>query len=42
MLYAGFFVSLNNIPPVLRWLQYFDLLKYALEATAVNEVRPYP
>jgi ABC-type multidrug transport system permease subunit len=38
MTYAGFFVHLGDIPPVLRWLQWFDPLKYCLEALAVNEV----
>jgi len=38
MAYAGFFVNLASIPPVLRWLQYLSPLKYALEALAVNEV----
>ncbi|KAG9091130.1 hypothetical protein FRC06_000699 [Ceratobasidium sp. 370] len=38
MTYAGFFVNLSQIPPVLRWLQYFSILKYCLEALAVNEV----
>ncbi|CAE6528385.1 unnamed protein product [Rhizoctonia solani] len=38
MTYAGFFVNLSAIPPVLRWLQYFSILKYLLEALAVNEV----
>jgi len=31
-------VHLNDIPPVLRWLQWFSTLKYCLEALAVNEV----
>ena len=38
MAYAGFFVSISNIPPVLRWIQYLDPLKYTLEALSVNEV----
>ncbi|KAI0282455.1 P-loop containing nucleoside triphosphate hydrolase protein, partial [Russula aff. rugulosa BPL654] len=38
MTYAGFFVHLNTIPEVLRWLQWMDPLKYALEALTVNEV----
>lgn len=38
MTFAGFFVHLSDIPPVLRWLQWFSLLKYCLEALAVNEV----
>ncbi|KIM28831.1 hypothetical protein M408DRAFT_68953 [Serendipita vermifera MAFF 305830] len=38
MTFAGFFVHLNDIPEVLRWLQWFSLLKYCLEALAVNEV----
>lgn len=38
MTYAGFFVNLNTIPPVLRWLRYFSTLGYALEALTVNEV----
>ncbi|KAL5636267.1 hypothetical protein ACGC1H_004924 [Rhizoctonia solani] len=38
MTYAGFFVNLSAIPPVLRWLQYFSILKYLLEGLAVNEV----
>jgi hypothetical protein len=39
MTYAGFFVHLNSIPPVLRWLQWLCPLKYALEALSVNEVK---
>ncbi|KDQ18610.1 hypothetical protein BOTBODRAFT_28990 [Botryobasidium botryosum FD-172 SS1] len=38
MTYAGFFVHLGSIPPVLRWLQWLDVLKYCLEALSVNEV----
>ncbi|PVG02198.1 hypothetical protein CPB86DRAFT_751576 [Serendipita vermifera] len=38
MTFAGFFVHLSDIPPVLRWLQWFSILKYLLEALAVNEV----
>ena len=38
MTYAGFFVHLESIPPVLRWLQWLCPLKYALEALCVNEV----
>ncbi|TFK25787.1 ABC transporter [Coprinopsis marcescibilis] len=38
MTYAGFFVNLSDIPPVLRWLQWVAPLKYMLEALAVNEV----
>ncbi|KAK1234082.1 hypothetical protein PQX77_002721, partial [Marasmius sp. AFHP31] len=38
MTYAGFFVHLNVITPVLRWLQRLCPLKYCLEAMAVNEV----
>ena len=38
MTYAGFFVNLADIPPILRWLQWLCPLKYTLEALAVNEV----
>ncbi|RXW15568.1 hypothetical protein EST38_g10280 [Candolleomyces aberdarensis] len=38
MTFAGFFVNLSNIPPVLRWLQWICPLKYTLEALSVNEV----
>jgi len=38
MTYAGFFVHLSDIPPVLRWLQWLCPLKYCLEALSVNEV----
>ncbi|KAJ9120705.1 hypothetical protein QFC22_002636 [Naganishia vaughanmartiniae] len=38
MTYAGFFVNIEKIPPVLRWLRYFSTLNFALEALAVNEV----
>ncbi|KAF9239156.1 hypothetical protein BU15DRAFT_46984 [Melanogaster broomeanus] len=38
MTYAGFFVHLSTIPPVLRWLQWLCPLKYTLEAVSVNEV----
>lgn len=38
MAFAGFFVNLSSIPPVLRWLQWVAPLKYTLEALTVNEV----
>ncbi|KAF6758758.1 ABC transporter [Ephemerocybe angulata] len=38
MTFAGFFVNLSDIPPVLRWLQWLAPLKYSLEALSVNEV----
>ena len=38
MTFAGFFVHLDSIPQVLRWLQWMCPLKYALEALSVNEV----
>ncbi|KAL5533512.1 hypothetical protein ACEPAF_5288 [Sanghuangporus sanghuang] len=38
MTFAGFFVNLGDIPPVLRWLQWLCPLKYTLEALSVNEV----
>ncbi|KAG0148836.1 hypothetical protein CROQUDRAFT_379944 [Cronartium quercuum f. sp. fusiforme G11] len=36
--FAGFFVNLASITPILRWAQYLAPLKFALEATSVNEV----
>ncbi|KIK59071.1 hypothetical protein GYMLUDRAFT_170096 [Collybiopsis luxurians FD-317 M1] len=38
MIFAGFFVNLNKITPVLRWLQWLCPLKYCLEALTVSEV----
>ena len=38
MTFTGFFVHLGSIPPVLRWLQWINPLKYTLEALAVNKV----
>ncbi|BGP03106.1 hypothetical protein NBRC10513v2_006830 [Rhodotorula toruloides] len=38
MAFAGFFINLRSIPPVLRWLQWLAPLKYALEAVTINEV----
>ena len=38
MTFAGFFVHLGDIPPVLRWLQWTCPLKFTLEALSVNEV----
>lgn len=38
LVYAGFFVNLAKIPPVLRWLHWIAPLSYALEALAVNDV----
>lgn len=32
MAFAGFFVNLERVPAVLRWLQWLCPLKYALEA----------
>lgn len=34
MAFAGFFVNLASIPPVLRWLQWVSPLKSTLEALA--------
>ncbi|CAH7671336.1 hypothetical protein BY996DRAFT_8560189 [Phakopsora pachyrhizi] len=36
--FAGFFVNLKSVTPVLRWIQYFMPLKYSLEALSENEV----
>jgi hypothetical protein len=36
--FAGFFLNLSRVLPVLRWLQWLAPLKYTLEALAVNEV----
>ncbi|GMK53955.1 hypothetical protein CspeluHIS016_0105410 [Cutaneotrichosporon spelunceum] len=36
--FAGFFINISNIPPVLRWLRYLAPLGYMLEALTVNEV----
>lgn len=33
-----FFVNLEQIPPVLRWLRWLAPMGYALEALSVNEV----
>lgn len=38
MTFAGFFVHLDSIPPVLRWLQWVCPLKYNLEALSTNEI----
>ncbi|OCF43567.1 hypothetical protein I317_02585 [Kwoniella heveanensis CBS 569] len=38
MTYAGFFVNISQIPPVLRWLRFFSTLGYTLEALTINEV----
>ncbi|KAG1865336.1 hypothetical protein F4604DRAFT_1928485 [Suillus subluteus] len=38
MTYAGFFVHIASIPPVLRWLRWLCPLNYTLEAISVNEV----
>ncbi|KAL8278009.1 hypothetical protein RQP46_009641 [Phenoliferia psychrophenolica] len=38
MAFAGFFVNLKSIPPVLRWVQWLAPLKSTLEALAVNEL----
>ena len=39
MSHASFFAHLNDIPPVLRWLQWLCPLKYTLEALSVNRDR---
>lgn len=36
--FAGFFVNLTSITPVLRWIQYIMPIKFSLEAMAINEV----
>ncbi|KAH9824442.1 hypothetical protein DFH28DRAFT_1163115 [Melampsora americana] len=38
MAFAGFFVNLSSLIPLLRWIQYIAPFKFALEAMTVNEV----
>jgi ABC-type multidrug transport system permease subunit len=38
LVYAGFFINLMQIPPVLRWVHYIMPLPYTLEALTVNAV----
>jgi len=38
MTFAGFFVHIGSIPPVLRWLQWLCPLRFMLEALSINEV----
>ncbi|EGG11574.1 uncharacterized protein MELLADRAFT_74086 [Melampsora larici-populina 98AG31] len=38
MAFAGFFVNLSSLIPLLRWIQYLAPFKFALEAMTVNEV----
>lgn len=38
MAFAGFFVNLSSLIPLLRWIQYVAPFKFALEAMTVNEV----
>lgn len=38
ILTCSFFVNIQQIPPVLRWLRYFSTLGYTLEALSINEV----
>ena len=37
--FAGFILNLQNVPAVIRWLQWICPLKYALEAVASNELK---
>ncbi|EPQ28077.1 uncharacterized protein PFL1_04404 [Pseudozyma flocculosa PF-1] len=37
--YGGFLLNLDQIPAVLRWLQWLSPLKYALEAVSVHELK---
>lgn len=37
LLFAGFFVNMENVTPVLAWLQYLSFFKYGLEVFSVNE-----
>ncbi|KAK0537237.1 hypothetical protein OC842_001694 [Tilletia horrida] len=36
--FAGFLLNLGSIPHVLRWLQWFVVMKYAMEAVGSNEL----
>lgn len=38
LVFAGFFINLNKIPAVLKWLHWIAPLSYTLEAMTVNEV----
>jgi len=39
ILFTGIFVSINLIPPALRWLQYLCALKYAVDLGAILELK---
>ncbi|TPX55865.1 hypothetical protein PhCBS80983_g04969 [Powellomyces hirtus] len=38
MLFAGFLLNQDQIPAVLRWIQYLSLFRYAYEALVVNDI----
>jgi ABC-type multidrug transport system ATPase subunit/ABC-type multidrug transport system permease subunit len=37
--FAGFFLNLNNVPPVIRWLKWICPSKYALEAISSQQLK---
>lgn len=38
MLFAGFLINSNAIPPVLGWIPYLSFFKYALEAMIISDI----
>jgi len=39
MLFAGFFVSISQIPPILRWAQWLCAIKYAINISYIAEFK---
>jgi len=42
MLFAGFLVSINQIPEFIRWIQWIDVFKYMVNALCITEFRNVP
>jgi len=42
ILFTGIFVSINLIPPALRWMQYLCALKYAVDLASIIELKDLP
>jgi hypothetical protein len=39
MLFSGFLINLASIVPVLRWIQWLSVFRYASNVLAINEFR---
>lgn len=39
MIFSGFFINTDNVPPYFIWIEYISFIKYGFHALVLNEVK---